>query len=106
MNPAQMAYAGGDCQLNTVGYPGNFKTETNAINYYYGRLCAKHILYTIANSKTMNGLIHGAVFQEGFANYKYILIAWDTLTVCLLAGGAVLLLLKDKNNPEGNAQLN
>ena len=100
MNPQQMAYAGGDCQLNNAGFPGNYKTETNLVNYYYGRLCAKRILYTVANSKVMNGLIHGAVVAEGFANYKYILIAWNTLTIGLLAGGAVLLLLKGKKKEE------
>ena len=46
-----------------------------------------HILYTVVHSQGVNGFVHGAEYVNGVANYKYILLGWDILTL----GGVIFL---------------
>ncbi len=83
METLQTLAAGGDAKLKTVGMDALFGFDISKHKDYqgYGREAAHHILYTVVNSAGMNGFIHGVQYQEGFAYYKLILIAWDIIAV-------------------------
>ncbi len=90
MDPKQMLYAGGDAELRALAdVPYAYDPANSNADYYYGREAVHHILYAIANSAAMNGMVHGAVFTPGFAYYKYILIGLDV--VALLSMGIIVL---------------
>ena len=90
MDPKQMLYAGGDAELRALAdVPYAYDPANSNADYYYGREAVHHILYAIANSAAMNGMVHGAVFTPGFAYYKYILIGLDV--VALLSMGIIAL---------------
>ena len=81
----QCLAAGGDAKLKTVGLAGNmlfgYSLEDNEEDQGYAREAAHRILYTVVHSAGMNGFVHGVEYINGFAYYKFILIAWDILAV-------------------------
>ena len=88
----QCLAAGGDAKLKTVGLAGNmlfgYSLDGNAEDQGYAREAAHRILYTVVHSSGMNGFVHGVEYVNGFAYYKFIVIAWDILAaagVCVLA---------------------
>ena len=94
MDTLQSLAAGGDAKLKTVGMDALFGFDIKKHEAYqgYGRDAAHHILYTVVNSAGMNGYVHGVVFDNGFAYYKLILIAWDVIALGLIIWmGSILL---------------
>lgn len=77
----QCLAAGGDAKLKTANVSGNFlfgySLQGNEEDQGYAREAAHHIFYTVVNSAGMNGFVHGVEYVNGFAYYKFILIAWD-----------------------------
>jgi hypothetical protein len=72
-------------------FGSSYNLADNAGYLGSARQSAHHILYTVVNSAAMNGYVHGMRFVNGFAYYKFILIALDLLVsagivlwVCLL----------------------
>ncbi len=60
MNARQMAYAGGDLNLNNqLQYNWSDFDETSVVDLHILRQCAKNILYTVVNSNAMNSEIVG-----------------------------------------------
>lgn len=52
------------------------------------RRAAHNVLYVQANSLAMNGFVHGAIYDPGFAVYKIILIvAWIAVGASIVVGG-------------------
>ena len=90
MDTNQTIAAGGDAKLKTVGISMEWETmlgyklQNHPELLGLGREAAHHILYTVVHSAGMNGFVHGVEFVNGFAYYKLILIAWDTLAVVLM----------------------
>lgn len=86
MNTDQCLAAGGDAKLTTVDW-GGFSLKDNPAYHKYALNSAHHLLYTVVNSSGMNGFIHGVRYVNGFAYYKLILAAIDTVV-----GAAVVVL--------------
>ncbi len=58
MDPYQMIEAGADGKLN---YSAHYELDfSDPAVYHYSREAARHILYTVANSKIMNGAMPGS----------------------------------------------
>ena len=86
MDTDQSLAAGGDAKLTTVDW-GGFSLKDNPGYQQCAVNSAHHILYTVVNSAGMNGFIHGVRYVNGFAYYKLILAAIDTVV-----GAAVIVL--------------
>ena len=93
MDTLQTLGAGGDGKLKTVGMDALFGFDISKYPEYqgYGRDAAHHILYTVVNSASMNGFVHGVEFVNAFAYYKIILIVWDVLAIPAMIWMGVLL---------------
>jgi beta-glucosidase len=87
MDPTQLIQAGGSCILSTVCPV--YKISDS--QYGYAREAVKGILYCVANSVAMNGLVHGTIVIRGFAHYRYITIPLEiVLGLIALAGLLVI----------------
>lgn len=65
MDGYQMIAAGGDGKLTYVEESARFNYDENdAATYHYGRAAMHRMLYTIANSKAMNGAMPGSRFVD------------------------------------------
>lgn len=65
MDGYQMIEAGGDAKLTYADASARFDFDkNNAAHYHYAREAAHHMLYTVANSKAMNGAMPGSVFLD------------------------------------------
>ena len=88
MNGMQMLGAGGDAMLISAGNDSSRVKDTGSgMTQTLLRNSMKHILYTVANSSAMNGVVLGANTSSGIPNYVFILIAVDLLA----AAGIVVL---------------
>ena len=87
MDAWQMIEAGADAKLTAEKGSARWTfDENNPAHYHYGRQAMHNILYTIANSKVMNGAMPGsAVFTESMPNYQKILIAVDVVAALIVA---------------------
>lgn len=95
MNGTQMAYAGGDMNLQTVG-GGMFECDTSETGDAVVLLGAmKNILYAMVNSNAMNGKIIG--YEP--AMWNYYLIVLDVAVVLIVAVWGILVFcsVKRKN---------
>ena len=102
MDAGQMIQAGADGKLTNVpdGARYNFDIN-NASDYHYGRIAAHHILYTIANSNTMNGGMPGSRYVPVVEQYQYIIYAIDAvcgIVIALLLLFTVLRFKKSKQD--------
>lgn len=65
MDGYQMIEAGADVKLTYAPESARFEFDENdAATYHYAREAAHHALYTVANSKAMNGAMPGSLFIE------------------------------------------
>ncbi|MBQ4381416.1 MAG: glycoside hydrolase family 3 C-terminal domain-containing protein [Oscillospiraceae bacterium] len=97
MNGTQMAYAGGDVNLQTVG-GGNFEcdpSETGDAVVLLGAM--KNIMYAMTNSNAMNGKV------IGYATPSWVPIMYviDGVIVLALAAWGILGMLAAKRNKKG-----
>lgn len=58
--------------------------KDNSAHYHYGRDAVHHLLYTVANSKVMNGLMPGAVFHTAMTIAEKILLAVNIVSSVLI----------------------
>lgn len=64
MDSSQMIRAGGDSRLRSN--ENNYEFDSNdAAEYHYGREAIHHLLYVTANSRAMEGAMHGSVYKPG-----------------------------------------
>ena len=63
-----------------------------------------NILYTIANSKVMNGAMPGSVFTESMPNYQKILIAMDVVAALIVAALAWFIVRGLRKKKKGAVQ--
>ncbi|SCP97690.1 glycoside hydrolase family 3 N-terminal domain-containing protein [Anaerobium acetethylicum] len=65
MDCYQMIEAGGDIKLTSLSDSARFDYDKNdAATYHYGREAMHRLLYTVSNSKAMNGAMPGSVFKN------------------------------------------
>lgn len=85
MDAYQMIEAGADAKLtNTDGARWTFDKNDTA-HYHYGREAMHRILYTVTNSKLMNGLMPGSEFVTPMTIAQKLLIGIDVVAVLLIA---------------------
>lgn len=77
MHVTEMIYGGGNGMLCAMNKEMWSLAKTDEEQYYSAREAAHGLLYTVANSSSMNGYIHGVKAVSPFANYIFILIAVD-----------------------------
>ena len=88
MDAGQMIQAGADGKLTNVPSGARYTvSETSVSDYHYGREAMHHMLYTIVNSKAMNGGMPGSRYVPKTEPYEKILYAIDG--VC----GAIIVLM-------------
>lgn len=85
MNAYQMIEAGGDGALTTTEFAVWKFDKDNASHYIYGREAAHHVLYTIANSKVMSGLMPGSTFVTPMTLAEKIVVGVDIGAVVIIA---------------------
>ncbi|RCX20611.1 beta-glucosidase [Fontibacillus phaseoli] len=85
MDAYQMLESGADGKLTNIpeGARYTFK-ESDVAHYHYGREAMKRMLYTIANSKAMNGAMPGSIFNNDIQKAQIIQISINVV------GGAYL----------------
>lgn len=86
MDAYQMIEAGGNAKLTNADsstIPFTFEKD-NAAHYHYGREAMHGILYAVANSKAMNGLMPGSTFTTPKTMAEKILIGINVVGVVLI----------------------
>ena len=84
MGAAQMIEAGADAKLANIEVI-EYKFDKNSItDYHYGRQAMHHMLYTIANSKVMNGQMPGYKYNMETQMDKILLVGIDVFCGVLL----------------------
>lgn len=94
MNVDQMIRAGGDINLSQSNALKSYESATAVTAI---RKATKNILYTVANSNSMNGVGEGVVW--GYGAPVWFICMWTgvaVITVLLLALGAVIILKQRK----------
>lgn len=95
MSADQGIYAGSDLMLSMTGMKTFDDTDSNwALQNQ--RKSAKNILYTVAHSKAMNGLVSGSTIQYHMATWEIGRIVIDVILVAGLALWGVALFRKSK----------
>lgn len=86
MDAYQMIEAGGNAKLTNADsstIPFTFEKDDPA-HYHYGREAMHGILYAVANSKAMNGLMPGSTFVAPKTMAEKILIGIDVVGIILI----------------------
>ena len=87
MDAYQMIEAGGDAKLTNQPESARWTfNKDDKAQYHYAREALHHILYSVVNSKAMNGLMPGAI-------YKAPMSIATKLQITITAVSAVLILL-------------
>ncbi len=97
MDTYQMIEAGGDAKLLNAKDPTSFEFEKdNVAMYHYAREAAHRILYTIVNSKAMNGVMPGSIHRVKMQPVTKIRIALTVIPsiILLLVGWYVVRCIK------------
>ena len=84
MNVSQMLEAGGDAALDTIEYAVWEFDQNDSAEYHYARQAMHNILYTIANSKVMMGLMPGSEFVTPMTMAEKILIGIDIAAAVII----------------------
>ena len=85
MSANQMIEAGGDGALTTTEYAVWKFEKDNAAHYTYGREAMHHVLYTVANSKVMSGLMPGSTFVTPMTLAEKLVVGIDVGAVIIIA---------------------
>lgn len=100
MDGYQMIEAGADGKLTYDPNAARFSFEKdNIAHYHYGRAAMHRMLYTVANSKAMNGGMPGSVYQEGLQAVQKIRIAVNGAGILLLLLMTVLTVRRFRRKP-------
>lgn len=86
MDANQMIEAGGDMKLTYDKNAAIFDWENpDATTYHYAREAMHRVLYTVANSKAMNGAMPGSVFKDGMRLTEKVTLAVNVIGTVLIA---------------------
>ena len=85
MDGLQMIEAGADMKLTYAKESARFNWDpTDPEQYHYARAAMHRILYTIANSKAMNGAAPGATFTRGMFLTEKVTLAVNVICCALI----------------------
>lgn len=91
MDGYQMIESGADGKLTYAKESARFDFDENdPAVYHYGREAMHRMLYTIANSKAMNGAMPGSVFKDTMTLVDKVRLAINIICPLLILGMAVL----------------
>jgi len=85
MNAYQMIEAGGDGALTTTEHAVWKFDKDDAAHYTYGREAMHHMLYTVANSKLMCGLMPSSTFTAAMTIAEKIIIGINICSAVIVA---------------------
>ena len=95
MDAGQMIQAGADGKLTNLPTGARYTFDKDNISdYHYGREAAHNILYTIANSKVMNGGMPGSDYVAAVEPYQTVIYAVDAVCGVLILILVVLTVLR------------
>lgn len=101
MDAGQMIQAGADGKLTNVPTGARYTFNKNDISdYHYGREALHNILYTIANSKVMNGGMPGSHYLAAMEPYQKVIYAVDGVCGALIVLLVVLTILRYRKKKE------
>ncbi len=76
MDGYQMIEAGADIKLTNLPESARFDFNSrDKAHYYYAREAMHRLLYTVANSKVMNGAMSGVTYKKGKSLMDKIILA-------------------------------
>jgi len=86
MDGYQMTEAGADVKLTSLPAAARYNFDENDLaTYYYARQAMHHLLYTVANSKAMNGAMPGTHIVDGTRLTTTIIRVVTVLMLLLIA---------------------
>lgn len=95
MDAGQMIQAGADGKLTNLPTGARYTFDENDVSdYHYGCEAAHNILYTIANSKVMNGGMPGSDYVAAMEPYQKVIYAVDIVCGALIVVLVVLTILR------------
>ena len=95
MDAGQMIQAGGDGKLTNLPSGARYTfNRNNATDYHYGRIAARHILYSVANSTAMDGGMPGSRYVPVVAPYQKVIYGVDAVCGAVIVALAVLTVLR------------
>lgn len=101
MDAGQMIQAGADGKLTNLPTGARYTfNKDDVADYHYGREAIHNILYTIANSKTMNGGMPGSRYLAKVEPYQKVIYAVDGVCGGLIAVLVVLTILRFRKKKE------
>ncbi len=100
MDGYQMIEAGADGKLTYAEESARFDFDENdRATYHYGRLAMHRMLYTIANSKAMNGAMPGSVFKDTMTLVDKIVLGVNIVGVVVIALMVLLTIRRFRKRP-------
>lgn len=101
MDAGQTIQAGADGKLTNLPTGARYTFNKNDVSdYHYGREAVHNILYTIANSKAMNGGMPGSRYLAKVEPYQKVIYAVDGVCGGLIAVLVVLTILRFRKKKE------
>lgn len=101
MDAGQMIQAGADGKLTNLPSGARYTfNKDDVADYHYGREAIHNILYTIANSKVMNGGMPGSSYLAKVEPYQKVIYAVDGVCGGLIAVLVVLTILRFRKKKE------
>lgn len=101
MDGYQMIAAGADGKLTYAKESARFDYDKNdAAAYHYGRAAMHRMLYTIANSKAMNGAMPGSRFEDVKFLTDKVILSVNIICPLLILLMAVLTVRRFRKKPE------
>lgn len=95
MDAGQMIQAGADGKLTNLPTGARYTfDENNVSDYHYGREAIHNILYTVANSKAMNGGMPGSQYLASIEPYQMVIYVIDGVCGVIIALLVVLTILR------------
>ena len=102
-NSGQMIQAGADGKLTNLPTGARYTFNKNDVSdYHYGREAVHNILYTIANSKAMNGGMPGSRYLAKVEPYQKVIYAVDGVCGGLIAVLVILTIFRFRKKKEDN----
>ncbi len=96
MDPDLGLRAGNDLMLNTFA-DGNLSDKSSATGVAAMRRAAHNVLYMVANSNAMQGVVSGSTVSYKMAGWQKALLAGDIAAALIVVLGITLIVRKRKN---------
>ena len=105
MDAGQMIQAGADGKLTNLPSGARYTFNKDDVSdYHYGREAIHNILYTVANSKAMNGGMPGSRYLAKLEPYQKVIYAVDGICGSLIAVLVILTIFRFRKKKENNIE--